>query len=145
MLFEILATTAAGIFAGAAVYISIVEHPARVSCGVELAVTEWRPSYKLGTRMQVPLALIGSASAFTSWWLSRDWRWLVGGLLLLMVVPFTLLVILPTNKGLEAEDLDLRGDRARLLIRRWGRLHALRGILSVIGFTLFILALAGSH
>jgi hypothetical protein len=57
---EIVATFASGIFASAAVYVNLVEQPARLSCGVQLAVTEWRPSYKRGTLMQVPLALIGS-------------------------------------------------------------------------------------
>ena len=63
MILEIIATFAAGIFAGAAAYVNLVEQPARLSCGVELAVTEWRPSYKRGTLMQVPLALMSSISA----------------------------------------------------------------------------------
>jgi hypothetical protein len=39
----LLATLAAGLFTGAAVYITFVEHPARVSCGSALAVTEFGP------------------------------------------------------------------------------------------------------
>jgi hypothetical protein len=92
---KIIAIIAAGTFAGAAVYINLVEHPARLSCGVQLAVTEWRPSYKRATLMQVPLALAGSLSALMSWWLERGAVSLVGGLLLLAVVPFTLVFILP--------------------------------------------------
>jgi hypothetical protein len=99
---EIVATFASGIFAGAAVYINLVEQPARLSCGAELAVTEWRPSYKRGTLMQVPLALIGALSTLASWWFDSGRAWLVGGLLLLLVIPFTLIVILPTNKRLES-------------------------------------------
>jgi hypothetical protein len=44
MIPELVATLASGIFFGAALYINLVEQPARVSCGVPLAVTEWRPS-----------------------------------------------------------------------------------------------------
>lgn len=40
MLCEILSTLPAGLFAEAAIYINLVEHPARVECGVELALTE---------------------------------------------------------------------------------------------------------
>jgi hypothetical protein len=109
---EIVATFASGIFAGAAVYINLVEQPARLSCGAELAVTEWRPSYKRGTLMQVPLALIGSLSALASWWFDGGRAWLVGGLLLLLVIPFTLIVILPTNKRLESQKLDLQSEEA---------------------------------
>ena len=56
MIPEILATLASGFFAGAALYVNFVEHPARLSCGLKLAVTEWRPSYKRATLMQAPLA-----------------------------------------------------------------------------------------
>src|SRR5215469_743899 len=98
MISEVVATFASGIFFGAALYINLVEQPARVSCGVPLAVTEWRPSYKRGTLMQAPLALIGSVAALIAWRLQWSVDWLIGGSLLLLVVPFTLIVIFPTNK-----------------------------------------------
>ena len=69
MIPELVATFTSGIFFGAALYINLVEQPARVSCGVPLAVTEWRPSYKRGTLMQASLALIGSVAALLAWWL----------------------------------------------------------------------------
>ncbi|HYL83313.1 MAG TPA: DUF1772 domain-containing protein [Candidatus Angelobacter sp.] len=138
---EIVAALASGIFAGAAVYVSFVEQPARISCGVEPAVTEWRPSYKRGTMMQAPLAAIGSIAAFVSWWFDRGLAWLIGGLFLLLIIPFTLVVILPTNKRLESEQLDLQSDEAAFLLRRWGRLHAVRSILSVLAFIIFVFLL----
>jgi hypothetical protein len=52
----IVATVCARLFAGAAIYINAVEHPARLSCGTELAVREFAPSYHRATLMQVPLA-----------------------------------------------------------------------------------------
>jgi hypothetical protein len=64
---EIIATLASGIFFGATVYLNLVEQPARLSCGIELAVTEWRPAYRRGTLMQVPLVVIGSLAALISW------------------------------------------------------------------------------
>ena len=87
MVSEIVATVASSIFAGAAVYVNLVEQPARLSYCVQLAVTEWRPSYKRGTLMQVPLALIGSLSALVSWWSDGGRAWLVGELFLLLVIP----------------------------------------------------------
>jgi uncharacterized membrane protein len=145
VILETIATLAAGIFAGAAVYIDLVEHPARLSCGVAAAVNEWRPSYKRGTLMQAPLALIGSLSALASWWLRRDAAWLVGGLLLLLVVPFTFAVILPTNKRLENPALDVHSEEARRLLQRWNRLHAVRSILSASAFLVFLLGHASSR
>jgi uncharacterized membrane protein len=138
MIPELVATLASGIFFGAALYINLVEQPARVSCGVPLAVTEWRPSYKRGTLMQAPLALVGSVAALLAWWLQGSAGWLIGGSLFLLVVPFTLIVILPTNSRLESQNLDIRSEEAGLLLRRWGRLHAVRTILSGIAFLVFL-------
>jgi uncharacterized membrane protein len=142
---EIVATLASGIFAGAAVYVNFVEQPARLSCGVELAVTEWRPSYKRGAVMQAPLAAIGSLAALVSWWFDRGLAWLIGGLLLLLIIPFTLVIILPTNKRLESQELDLRSEEAGRLLRRWGRLHAVRSILSLVAFVIFVFLLLGTR
>ena len=89
--------------------------------------------------------LIGTVSALTSWWFSRDWHWLTGGMLLFLVIPFTLAAILPINKRLKRRDLDLREVEAGLLLQRWGRLHAVRSILGVVAFIWLVLALVGSH
>jgi uncharacterized membrane protein len=140
---EIVATFASGIFAGAALYINLVEQPARLSGGIQLAVTEWRPSYKRGTLMQAPLAVVGSVSAFMAWWFDRSWPWLVGGVLLLVIIPFTLVGILPTNKRLESQELDLGSEEAGRLMRQWGRLHLVRSILGGVAFVIFLFALIG--
>ena len=139
---QMVATFACGVFFGAAVYINLVEQPARISCGTPLAVTEWRPSYKRATLVQVPLALVGSLSAFIAWRFEDRMAWLIGGLLLLLVIPFTLTVILPTNKRLESPELDLHSEAAGRLLQRWGRLHAIRSILSGAAFLVFLSALA---
>ena len=56
---EFIAVLACGLFAGAAVYLSLVEHAARVECGTELAATEFAPSYRRATVMQANLAALG--------------------------------------------------------------------------------------
>ena len=145
MILQMVATLATGIFFGAAVYVNLVEHPARISCGVPLAVAEWRPSYKRGTRMQAPLALIGSFSALAAWWFEGGAAWLIGGVLLLLIVPFTLVVIFPTNKRLESQELDLHSEEASRLLQRWGRLHAMRSIMSGVAFLAFLSALTAKR
>ena len=68
-LIQAIAVLATTIFAGAAIYINLVEHPARMGCSTELAATQWAPSYKRATVMQAPLAVIGSLSGIAAWWL----------------------------------------------------------------------------
>jgi hypothetical protein len=52
MILLALATACAGTFFGAAIYINFVEHPARMSCGQDLAVREFGPSYARASVMQ---------------------------------------------------------------------------------------------
>ena len=135
----IVATVCAGLFAGAAIYISAVEHPARLSCGPELAVREFAPSYRRATVMQAPLAVIGCITGLWAAWSAGD-AWLaVGAILLGAVEPFTLIVIFPTNKRLLSPAVDPGSNEVRALLDRWGRLHAIRTVMSTAAFALFLL------
>jgi hypothetical protein len=82
-----------GLFSGAALYINLVEHPARMSCGVAVALTEFRPSYKRATVMQASLAAISLASGIAAWLAGAGLNWLIGALLIGAVIPFMLIVI----------------------------------------------------
>ncbi len=140
-LFELLAALSAGLFTGAAAYINLVEHPARMSCGTDIAVTEFRPSYRRATVMQASLAAFGFLNAVVSWLLGGGLAWLIGGILFGSVIPFTLIVIFPTNKKLLDPSLDKNSDVAHQLLTRWGRLHAVRSILSLAAFLIFLFSL----
>lgn len=143
MLLELIATLCAGLFAGAAIYINLVEHPARMSLGPAVALREWAPSYHRATWMQASLAVAGTAAAVLAWLGGAGAGWLAGGILLAAVVPITLLVIFPTNR--ELLDPATAGDLGRVgvLLARWNRLHALRSVLSTAAVVTFLFLLAG--
>ena len=67
------------LFTGAAVYITFVEHPARMQCGVELAVSEFAPSYRRATVMQASCAVLGLLSSVVAWRDGASFWWVVGG------------------------------------------------------------------
>ena len=140
----ILATLAAGLFAGAAIYITAVEHPARLACGAELAVREFAPSYHRATLMQAPLALVGCAAGIVAGWQRSDLVLALAATLLGAVVPFTLAIMLPTNKRLLNPALDARSPAALELLVRWGRLHAVRSVLGGASFVIFLVRALGS-
>ena len=144
MALGILATLCAGLFAGAAIYINAVEHPARLACGTDLAVREFAPSYHRATVMQAPLAIVGLLASVGAWWSSGHGTFVLGGVALAAVVPFTLLCILPTNRRLLAPDLDSDSLEAACLLRRWGRLHAVRSVLGGLAFGILLVAMARS-
>ncbi len=79
---ELIATLSSGLFTGAAVYINLVEHPARMQTGTRPALAEFAPSYKRATVTQVSLAVAGFLSALLAWRSRSDARWLIGGGLL---------------------------------------------------------------
>ena len=110
---QFIATLNCTIFAGAAVYINLVEHPARMVCSKEIAATVWAPSYKRATLMQAPLALLSYIAGSASWFLGGGAMWLLGAGIILSVVPFTLFVIMPTNQQLLAPGRNLASSDPR--------------------------------
>jgi uncharacterized membrane protein len=135
---KFVATFCTGLFAGAALYITVVEHPARMECGTTLAATEFGPSYRRATVMQASLAIAGFLAAMVSFVFVSNYAWLLGGICIVAVVPFTLIVILPTNKKLLDPSLNRNSEAARQLLVQWGRLHAVRTVLSLAAFVLFL-------
>jgi len=140
MWFAPLAALATALFTGAAIYVSLVEHPARMACSVDVAVAQWRPSYKRATVMQASLAVVGTLAGIGASIAGAGPLWVIAGFVLSAVVPFTLFVMWPTNKRLEDSDLDASSDDARALLARWGNLHAVRSALGLIALLLMLLA-----
>lgn len=136
----VVAALSSGLFAGAAVYINLVEHPARMSCGTEIALAQWAPSYRRATFMQVSLALAATVAGFATWLQTDRMVWLLGTICILAVVPFTLVGILPTNHRLLERGRDARSDETRRLLDKWARLHAVRSVLAIVSTLLFLLA-----
>ena len=93
--------------------------------------------------MQASLAIAGLVAALDAWLVGAGRAWLLGGLVLGAVVPFTLLVIWTTNEQLQSLDPAAEGDldRAHVPLRRWNRLHAVRSLLSFTALVTFLVLL----
>jgi hypothetical protein len=139
-LIDLVAVLACTLFTGAAVYISAVEHPARMSCGAEIALTEWAHSYKRAAVMQASLALVAGVFGIVRAVQGGEALWLWAAILILAVVPFTLILIRPTNNRLLESRRDLRSGETLQLLKTWGRLHGVRSVLSVAASILFVWA-----
>src|SRR5207245_759040 len=89
--FRLMAILGAALFSGAAIYINLVEHPARMECGTRLAATVFGPSYRRAALMQVILALLAAVGGAGAWLTGAPWKWLLGAVFILAVIPYTLL------------------------------------------------------
>ena len=70
--FQFVAVLAALLFSGAAIYINLAEHPARMECGTQLAATVFGPSYRRAAVMQIILALAATIAGISAWFLPHD-------------------------------------------------------------------------
>ncbi|MFW2831232.1 DUF1772 domain-containing protein [Sphingomonas sp. ID0503] len=139
-----VALVLAALFTGAAGYISLVEHPARLELEDGPLLRQWRPSYARALPIQAGLAIGGGVAGLGAGYVLGDWRCVLGSVVLLANWPFTLLVIMPVNKRLKAIDAADLGE-TRHLLKRWGRLHDGRSILGLTATLIFLWASISSE
>jgi len=138
MIITALALATAAAFTGAAAYVNWCEQPARLTLDDTSLLQEWKLSYANGTRMQASLALVSGLLGLAAFYFEHRAMAAVGGILMLANWPYTLLVIMRTNRQLGA--MTGADAAARPLIKKWGRLHAVRTLLGFAGLLAFLLA-----
>jgi Anthrone oxygenase len=136
-----LALIAASVFAGAAIYVNVAEQPARLMLDARALLTEWKPSYRRGFAMQAPLALVATVFGVAAYVDAGDWRWLLGAALSLASWPYTMLVIMPTNRVLMSTDIETADASVHGTVIKWGRLHAVRSGLGLAAAAVFLWAM----
>lgn len=140
MLIQIIALFCCGTFFGAAVYISLAQHPAALEAGVAVGGRFFPPMYNRAAPMQIILALVGFVAGVLAWYFSGDYLWLVGGLFLISVVPITLILIKPINDVLLNPENNPDSHETQQLLLRWGSKHLIRTVVSGLAFLLYLYA-----
>jgi hypothetical protein len=95
--------------------------------------------------MQATLAIVGFVLGALAWWQIGRLAFLIGALVMLANWPWTLFVILPTNKTLMATDPGDAGPATRALLIKWNGLHVVRTALGALATAAFIVALVSDH
>ena len=130
-----LALAIAAFFFGAALYINIAEQPARLELSHGEMLEQWKFASSRGFMLQAPLCVLGCVCGLVALWQTGNWRWIVGAILLIANVPYTIRFIVPINNQLASTAAADAGPQTRALVERWGHLHAIRSLLG-LGATL---------
>jgi hypothetical protein len=133
-----LALTIAAVFAGGAIYINIAEQPARLQLDDRSLLAEWKRAYKRGYIMQASLAIVAGVLGLVAYFSSLDWRSLIGAVVLLANWPYTIFVIMPTNRRLMNTPAEAATAETRRMLARWGALHAGRSALGLLATLIFL-------
>lgn len=142
MVLSCLTLVMASLFTGAAVYINLVEHPARWCLADGPMLAQWQSSYARALPIQSALAAIGAALAIAAWAITGQWAMLVAGAALFANWPYTLAMIMPLNKQVQGFDAAEPDKRTRQMLRGWNRLHAIRSALGALSAAMSFWVLA---
>jgi hypothetical protein len=89
-------------FLGAAVYIGVVEQPARLALSGRAMIQEWKLSNRRGTLTLSVFAVISVILAYVQFRTDGDVRWIIGGVTILASWPYAYFVMMPVNVWLYA-------------------------------------------
>lgn len=138
--FEFFALFFCGTFFGAAIYISIAQHPASMKAGIPVAAKFFPPMYGLAAPMQIVSAIGGTLAGAAQGWVTGNLLWAVGAVLLVFVIPFTLFVLKPINDQLLDGDTQRTDAETEALLKQWAPRHWVRSIASCLSFAVYLLA-----
>ena len=142
--FEAVALLSAALFTGGALYVSLVEHPVRMVLEPGAALQQFRSSYRRAAPWQAATAILCAVSGVLAALASGSALWAIGGLMVGVAVPFTLIVIRPTNRRLLTAQPP-SDEQCRELLARWGRLHWVRSVWGSAGLLVLLRAALLHH
>jgi len=131
-----LARVAAAMFTGAAFYITLVEQPARMQLQSSLAIAAFCAELPRVERMQPLLLLVSLMAALSSWSQRPATSTLLASVCLALILPLSFGWLVPINRRLRTASADERAAFGMALLSRWGKLHALRSCLGLLGTVL---------
>ncbi len=138
---RLIALIAAAAFASIAIYISVVEQPARLLLEPEAALRQWAAGFPTAMKIQGGLALFCAALGCWLCYRTRNWLWLIGAAVAVANWPFTLVWLSPVNDTLMTTATMQAGASTQALLVNWGQLHAVRSALGVAAVIILALAM----
>lgn len=133
-----LALTAASIFLGCALYMTLVEQAARLRLDDQALLKEWKPSDHRSFPLLATLALFSAVCGLLAYFARDDLRWMIGAFVIMMSWPYWFIIMAPMSARLLATT---PGIETRELIRYLGLMEAGLCALGVVAVAIFLWAL----
>ncbi|KAI9317028.1 hypothetical protein BX666DRAFT_135397 [Dichotomocladium elegans] len=145
------AITANGIYAGLALTVTFVGTPMLRATGYPIA--GWASLYGRGAKMAVSSVVVATSAYLSLFYYTSEKRFLVSGILAFFSAPWTILVMVPTNRRLQAinaaranpntnqtkaGDSDMQRDEVKPLIEKWDKLNTVRTVTGTVSFLLTV-------
>ena len=140
MLIGPLALAFAAAFSGAALYINLVEQPARLALDDKSLLSEWRPSDRRGFALLASLALVAAVLGLATYFETQDVRWAIGAIVVICSWPYSFFAMVPMNNRILAISANDPG-AARDLVSTWGLLEYGQTAIGLVACAAFLWAL----
>jgi hypothetical protein len=135
-----LALAFAAALSGAALYVNVVEQPARLALDDQALLNEWAPSDSRGVALMAGLSLISAALGLSAFYAGGDPRWAVGATIAILTWPYTFFAMAPVNNQiLTLAPRDIGA--ARALVRQWGLLEYGQTAIGLLACGVFVWAM----
>jgi hypothetical protein len=137
MEFTAIALAVMAAFTGVALYINLVEHPARRALLGGEGLAQWQQSYPRARWLQATLAMAGFFFGILALFWAGGALNLTGALFSIANWVFTYKFVMPVNRVLLDTDPDAADDATLVLLEKWNMLHGVRtglGFAAVVSF-----------
>jgi len=133
-LLQIASLVLAGIIAGGAWAYTLEIHPALLKAPPRSSLDIFLPMFKHANRVQPLLGgTLGIITLVVSI-LSGNWYWLMAGLVMQLIGPYTIFGMMPLNRRLMAPDADPNSPALVADLKHWGKLHFVRTLINSVVF-----------
>ena len=146
--FFALPRTGALFFSGSAFYVGFIDPLVRSSLpNPRDQLTHWAAMFKWTKVIMPTIAIATSVSTLKAYQVSKEPLWIMGGLAMMSLFPYTAIFLKRTIQVLQHEDkyagtqIDItRRDGVMTFIKRWVRLHRVRVLISLAAAFIFYIA-----
>ncbi len=129
-------TIMAAIF-GYAFACTAIVHPAMMVARRETSVEFFKPFFHKSQHLQLGLSMAVVVISLIISFISSNWVWFIGGLVLQLSGPYTIKILMPVNNRIMADGADVNSAAMISDLGSWGKLHLPRTLMAGAIFILF--------